>query len=146
MNDAVSRAEWVRALLAIMRAMRAPNKDTYYVRRGGIDWTNFTWPKDFAIAVRCAENTDGPHEAPTTTVLELTVMTRLRESIDDLDDELLDAMESDMRTAVAALAQTSTGDRRNRCLVVSYDYLGSVEITDARNQVQGWYITYNVSY
>lgn len=138
----VARAEWMTELLRILRKL----DKGYYVRRGSIVWSTFTWPKDRVVAVRAAENF--PADDVTglrTTTLEVTVVTRIPQAEDEVDDAILEELEQDVILALQALRQAKAKDGKTG-LIMNVTDQGSVELSDLEFRVQGYYVTFTVEY
>jgi hypothetical protein len=141
----VPRHRWVKRLLKLLREL---DNQKYFVKRGGIDWTQFTWSKNYAVAVRVPENF--PPEAASglrETTLELTVVTKITQTTEEADDDLLDAMEDDILVAMAALCgDTYTDKDGQKAYLTDCEFLGTVELNGAEFGIQGWYITFRVQF
>ena len=135
---------WLRKLLEILRELQ---ENKYHVRRGAINWRTFTWPKQFAVSVRCPENFPPRGSNPRQTTLVLTVGTRIPDSDvkENLDDETLDALEQDMVDALSALSRAKKGSSSDNYVIYT-DYQGSVEWHSFDFGVQGYVVTYTISF
>ena len=141
----VPRHRWVKRLLALLREL---DNQKYFVKRGGLDWTAFNFPKKYAVAVRVPENF--PPEAESglrETTLELTVVTQIDQSKEEADDAVLDQMEDDMLVAMAALVQDSYAEGNDKLSYLTQcEFLGSVELNGGDYGIQGWYLTFRVQF
>jgi len=136
------RHRWLKELLRILRDL---DSNKYFVRRGAILWDTFAWPKSFAVSVRCPENFPASSQNPTQTTLVLTVGTRIPgpAAKEDIDDETLDVLEQDMVDALSALKRFTT---ENDNVIINSELQGSVEWHSADFNVQGYVVTFMISY
>ena len=141
-ETSASRAEWIKMLLSLLRGL-----DGYFVKRGPIDWATFTWPKSLALSVRAAENFPAGEDGLRTTTLEIVAGARIQQDSDDDDDEVLEAIETDVITAMEALKQAKFKESGlDTPYVVRVSHLGSIELNGSEFGMQGWYITFTVEF
>lgn len=136
----IKRSVWLGELLELLRKV---GNGKYYVRRGAISWSGFTWPKSFAVAVRAAENFPAEVTQLKTTTLEISVMTQIPEKNQEVDDDVLETLEEDIVLVMQALRRVKKGKDN---VVANVSYQGSVEVSDLEFGVQGFYITFIVEY
>lgn len=144
----MSRAIWVRELLNILRNLKDKNgRQKYFVRRGAINWESHEWILPFAVSVRLAENFPARASEPRETTLSINVATTLPSSSqpENLHDETLEQMETDMVNAVRALAQATRQGSVDH-LIFGTEYQGSVEWHSTDFSVQGYVVTFTIDY
>ncbi len=136
------RHRWLKELLRILRDL---DSNKYFVRRGAILWDTFSWPKSFAVSVRCPENFPASSSNPKQTTLVLTIGTRIpgSDAKEDIDDEKLDVLEQDMIDALSALKRFTS---ENNNVIITSELQGSVEWHSADFNVQGYVVTFMISY
>lgn len=141
-NPFIMRHQWVKSLMEILRSVR---EGRYHVKRGAINWSTFTWPSERAIAVRTPENFPPDELKLRQTTLEIIVATKIGGG--EMQDDVLDEMESDVILAAAALLREkfSAGGVSNTS-IVKMELTGSVEFNDLNLNIQGWFITFSVEY
>lgn len=133
------RREWMLQLIEDLRSL-----DKYHVIRGGVNFLAYGWEHgNYVAAVRSAENTGiDPREKVRVSLLEVRAVARMSSSF--LDDEVLDTIEEDI--VVAVLGLRGKANDKGEALVLNIEALGSVEVNAAEYGIQGWQITFQVTY
>lgn len=142
----IARYVWVRELLMILRNfVREGGGQKYFVRRGAINWDTHEWVLPHAVSVRLAENFPARGGQPAQTTVSLNVGMRLPSTSqpENLDDETLEQLETDMVNAMRALCQAKSG---NDNLIFDAQFEGSVEWHSTDFGVQGYVVTFSLMY
>lgn len=138
----MNRSVWVPKLLELLRSCR---NGQYYVRRGMILWSTFSWPKNRAVAVRITENFPPRQSEPRESTVQLIVATHIEnpDQKGGLDDLTLEEMEQDMIEAMETLDQVKVA---TQSAIHAAIFQGSIEWHDVGCNVQGYTCNFTVTY
>lgn len=133
-------------LLELARSVR---NRSYYARRGAVNWAAFDFdahPR--AIAIVFDETPVFPDARAMYTIkctLELFAKFNGEDSLDSIDDELMDEIHEDARWIVEQLIRRKTSSGDNAVIGVVTVGITAIETHDADLRVQGLIVPFTVS-